>query len=132
MLKKVAGVRSNWLWLPLLLGSLAWLLPAPEHSAAQQTVTLEAYLSAITHYRSQVRSAANNSAQCQETMTAVANDLKAITAVQFPDGSVMSVSHQGASQALQNRPCNPARADQYLSGLCPNQLCAVANPLPPI
>lgn len=132
MLKKVASARSHWLGILLLLVCLGWLLPAPGHSAAQQTVTLDAYLSAIAHYRSQVRSAANNSAQCQETLTAVANALQAITAVQFPDGSVMRVDHQGATQALQNRPCNPARADQYLSGLCPNQLCAVANPLPPI
>ncbi len=132
MLKKVTGARSRWLWLLLLLMGLGWLLPTPGHSAAQQTVTLEAYLSAITHYRSQIRSAANNTAQCQETLTAVANALNAITAVQFPDGSVMRVDHQGATQALQSRPCNPARADQYLSGLCPNQLCAVANPLPPM
>ncbi|MBX3058518.1 MAG: DUF4129 domain-containing protein [Anaerolineae bacterium] len=125
-------MRSRWLWLLLLLVGLGWLLPAPGPSAAQQTVTLDAYLSAITHYRSQVRSAANNSAQCPETLTAVANALNAITSVQFPDGSVMRVNHQGVTQALQSRPCNLVRADQYLSGLCPNQLCAVTNPLPPL
>ncbi|MCL4263312.1 MAG: DUF4129 domain-containing protein [Anaerolineae bacterium] len=132
MLSTVVPIRTHWWRLILLLVGLGGLLLGPGHSAAQQTVTLEAYLTAIAQYRSQVLRAGDNAQQCRETMTAVASALTAITAVQFPDGSVMPVNHQGATQALQAQPCNLVRADQYLSGLCPNQLCTVSRPLPPL
>lgn len=132
MLSKVAPIRTHWWRLILLVVGLGGLWLGSGHSAAQQTVTLEAYLTAIAQYRSQILRAGGNAEQCRETMTAVANALNAITAVQFPDGSVMGVNHQGAAQALQAQPCNLARADQYLSGLCPNQLCTVSRPLPPL
>ncbi|HRQ39757.1 MAG TPA: DUF4129 domain-containing protein [Chloroflexota bacterium] len=130
MVDKVAGIRRYGLRIILLVVGVGWLLVGPGHGAAQQTVTLEAYLSAIAHYRSQILNTANDNEQCRETMTAVAHALSLITAVQFPDGSVMQVNHQGAAQALQTQPCNPARASQYLGGLCPNQLCAASRPLP--
>lgn len=125
--KQVRGLR-----IILLMVGLGWLLVGSGRSAAQQTVTLEAYLSTIAQYRSQILRAGNNSQMCRDTMTAVANTLSQITAVQLPDGSVMRVDHQGAAQALQPRPCNPALADQYLSGLCPTHLCPVSRPLPPL
>lgn len=128
MADKVAYIQiRRWRYIFLIVG-LMWLLVGSGRSAAQQTVTLEAYLGAIAQHRSQILRAGNNAGQCAAAVTAAANTLVGITAVQLPDGSVMRVNHQGAAQALQTQPCNPARADQYLSGLCPARLCSVSRP----
>jgi hypothetical protein len=44
----------------------------------------------------------------------------------------MSINHENISLALRAVPCDPARADSLLAGICPNQICPVgAAPFDP-
>jgi hypothetical protein len=64
--------------------------------------------------RSQPRS------KCAATLNHIADELEAVTAVRMPNGTVMPVEHCcGIDEALRAAPCDTARAEAYLVGICP-------------
>lgn len=128
----VGKIRRWYVWL-LLVASMGWLvLPLPQLAAAQQAMNYEAYLQTIAQFRSRALSAGNDPQACLQTMNAIADELEQISLVAMPDGQTMAVDHRAAADALRLFPCTPGRADQYLSGLCPDQLCPVSRPVPPL
>lgn len=107
----------------LLVGALFWGAAA---AAAQQTVTYQDYLARIGRWREQVRLVeSQNGANCEQVLGAIADEMVNLTAVQMPNGTLMSVNHTGIVIALRAVPCDLARADSLLAGICPNQVCPV-------
>jgi hypothetical protein len=106
----------------LYLGCLFLVTPI----LAQQTVTYQDYLSRIGRWREQVREVQTQAGtDCAQVLGAVADELAGITAVQMPNGTTMSINHEGIVMALRAFPCDPARADSLLAGICPTQICPV-------
>lgn len=111
----------------LLLLGLLLSVPA----RAQRPYTYESYLQAIAKFRSDVARIDSPQA-CIETGDAIAAELEQISLIEMPDGGLMTVSHEGVAAALRRRPCSQAIADQYLNGLCPERMCPVSRPVPPV
>ncbi len=117
----------------LFVLGLGWLV-AGGHGAviAQRPYAYDGYLRLIADFRNQALRASADPQGCLATMTTIADALEKITLVQMPDGTLMRVDHHGVAEALRSRPCSASRADRYLSGLCPDQMCPISRPMPPI
>lgn len=93
-------------------------------AAAQQSIPFADYLRLIGQANTRTRAAVGQSeAACSNTLRKIAAELTAVSHVQMPDGSVMSVNHAGADNILRVAPCNPEAASTYLAGICPVRIC---------
>lgn len=110
-------MRQKWLlgWLLFATAVLLWVVM---QANAQETIPYQVYLARIGRYRTQIQ----NPTSC-EVFDRIAGELEGITAVQMPDGSIMTVEHAGADEALRQS-CDVGTADRYLAGLCPGSVCA--------
>ncbi|MCB8965346.1 MAG: DUF4129 domain-containing protein [Ardenticatenaceae bacterium] len=119
MLPRTSVIRhALFLLLILVVGSTA--------RATAQEQRVVTYAEYVTYVR-QAQSAMRNNADCAATAVAIANTLHTITAVQLPDGSIMPVSHVGATTALNNTACSRHQAVAYLDGLIPGYVPITAG-----
>lgn len=117
-------------WLQCIFLLFLFLFAAP--AQADETISYEAYLRLISHLRERARMAQTQPQQeCAATLSQIATDLEAITAVRLPDSTLMSVDHQNMAAALRQQPCDPFRAERLLAGICPAALCPANAPAPP-
>ena len=95
---------------------------------AQSPISYQAYLARIGRWRDRVRVASRQEgAACTRILGEVADGLEVVTAVQMPNDSIMAVDHAEIIASLWTTPCDPARADSLLAGICPAQVCPVGQ-----
>ena len=99
-----------------------------EWAGAQSPILYRTYLARIGRWRDEVRLAQGlDGAACGQRLEAVAAEMAIVTAVQMPNDIVMAVDHTEIIASLRLEPCDPARADSLLAGICPAQVCPVSQ-----
>ncbi len=99
-----------------------------EGVGAQLPILYRTYLARIGRWRDEVRLAQGlDGAACGQRLEAVAAEMAMVTAVQMPNDLVMTVDHTEIIVSLRAEPCDPARADSLLAGICPAQVCPVGQ-----
>lgn len=96
----------------------------PTYTAAQQSLSYEAYLSLIGEIRGEALNAeAVHNSGCRPQLLMLANRLKAITQIVMPDGSTVAVDHTRAGLPTEFPFCDANQLIRFLNGICPPAVC---------